>query len=167
VKAGPDAGDEVLLRPLLASDRAALRTATLANMNWSGDERFTDRDIDEKRELRHYVDLQPDRGDFGFVAERAGAVVGIVWLLFLPADDPGYGFIGEGVPELSVSVWPGCRGKGIGERLMRQALADARGRGIVRVSLSVEPRNPSLHLYRKLGFMPVKGASDGTHALAL
>jgi ribosomal protein S18 acetylase RimI-like enzyme len=136
-------------------------------MNWTGDERFTFRDIDEAPELRHYFDFRPERGDFGFVAEEVGAIVGIVWLLFLPADHPGYGFVAEGVPELSVGVWPGYRGRGVGERLMRQALAEARRRGLERVSLSVEPENPALHLYRKLGFVPVEGGADGTCILEL
>lgn len=166
--AEPETGaGEIVARPLRPTDAAALRTATLANMNWTGEERFTYRDIDTNPAFRHYFDFRPERGDFGVVAESDGLVVGIVWLLFLGGDDPGYGFVGEGVPELSVSVWPGYRGQGVGKLLMRRALAEARRRGLSRVSLSVEADNPSLHLYRQMGFQPAKDAADGTYAVEL
>ena len=78
---------EVTTRPWTAGDRELLRTATLANVNWSGEERFTARDVDQTSELRHYTDLRPERGDFGLVAERDGRAVGVVWALFLAGED--------------------------------------------------------------------------------
>jgi GNAT superfamily N-acetyltransferase len=153
---------EVRTRPLPAGDRELLRTATLANVNWSGEQRFTSRDVDETPELCHYTDLRPERGDFGFVAERGGRTVGVVWVLFLAGQDRGYGHVADDVPELSLSVWPGHRGQGIGGELLRRALAEARRRGTGRVSLSVEAGNPSVHLYRAVGFGPVPGAAEGT-----
>ena len=158
---------EVRTRPLPAGDRELLRTATLANVNWSGEQRFTSRDVDETPELCHYTDLRPERGDFGFVAERGGRTVGVVWVLFLAGQDRGYGHVADDVPELSLSVWPGHRGQGIGGELLRRALAEARRRGTGRVSLSVEAGNPSVHLYRSVGFSPVPGAADGTMAVDL
>ncbi len=89
-------------RPLTAGDRELLRTATLANVNWTGEQRFTSRDVDERPDLRHYTVFRPGRGDLGFVSERHGLVVGVVWALLLGAEDPGYGFVADGVPELSL-----------------------------------------------------------------
>ena len=160
-------GTEVTTRPLTAGDGELLRTATLANLNWTGEPRFTSRDVDETPELRHYCEFRPERGDLGFVAGTRGPVVGVVWALFLAADDPGYGFVADGVPELSLCVWPGHRGRGIGGGLLRRALEEARRRGLARVSLSVEAGNPSVHLYRSVGFSPVPGAADGTMAVDL
>ncbi|WNV77126.1 GNAT family N-acetyltransferase [Geodermatophilus sp. DSM 44513] len=158
---------ELTVRPLTEDDRELLRTATLANLDWAGTQRFTSRDVEETPAFRHYTDLRPERGDLGFVAERAGRTVGVVWLLFLGSDDPGYGFVADGVPELGLSVWPGHRGQGIGGHLLRRALAESRRRGLPRVSLSVEPANPAVHLYRAVGFTPVPGAADGTLAVDL
>jgi len=154
-------------RPLTVDDRELLRTATLENVNWSGERRFTHRDVDERPDLRHYALFRPDRGDLGFVAEVQGLVVGVTWALFLDSDDPGYGFVADGVPELSLSVWSGYRGQGVGGELLRLALAEARLRGIESVSLSVEAGNPSVHLYRSVGFAAVPGAAEGTMAVDL
>jgi ribosomal protein S18 acetylase RimI-like enzyme len=155
------------LRPLVEDDRDLIRTATLANMNWTGQERFTDRDLDTSPGLRHYCVLDPSRGDFGFVAERDGRSLGVVWLLFLDSRDPGYGFVADGVPELSVTVRSGHRGRGIGRSLVTRALDGAGARGLPRVGLSVETGNPALALYRSLGFEQVVGRPEGTLALDL
>ena len=153
-------------RPLTAADGELLRTATLANVNWSGEQRFTARDVDERADLRCYTVFRPGRGDLGFVAERAGRVV--AWSgRSSGAEDPGHGFVADGVPELGLCVWSGYRGEGIGGRLLRQALAEARRRGVRQVSLSVEAGNPSVRLYRAAGFTPVPGAAAGTMAVDL
>lgn len=89
-------------------------------------------------------------------------MVGLVWLLFLGADDPGYGFVADGVPELSVCVWLGHRGAGLGERLVESACAHASARGVRRISLSVEAGNPARRLYERLGFADVPGAAEET-----
>lgn len=158
---------DVAIRQLTASDSPILRIATLTNMNWTGEERFTYRDIDQTPDIRHYFEFRSARGDFGFVAERAGLTIGVVWALFLGGADKGYGFVEEGVPELSVCVWSGYRGQGVGGELMRGLLGEARGRGLERVSLSVEESNPSVHLYRVFGFKPLPDAGEGTFAVNL
>lgn len=171
------------LRPLAESDGDILRAATLMNVNWTGEERFMAADVDARPDFRHYVELRPARGDFGVVAESPGsephsssavqasaaevAVAGAAWLVFLGADDPGYGFVAAGVPELSITVWPDYRGHGIGRALLTAVLAEAAARGIAGVSLSVESGNPAVHLYRSVGFVPVPGAADGTYVVRL
>ena len=159
--------EETTTRPLTERDVPLLRTATLVNVNWRGEERFTYRDIDRSPDLRHYYAFRPERGDVGVVAERDGLPVGVVWLLFLGADDPGYGFVADGVPELSISVWSGYRGQGVGRGLLRAALVEARRRGVHRVSLSVEAGNPSVRLYQEAGFRPLADAAPGTMVLDL
>jgi ribosomal protein S18 acetylase RimI-like enzyme len=157
--------DAPVLRSLGASDRGLLRTATFLNMNWTGEQRFTYRDIDRARELRHYYGFCACRGDFGFVAESGGVTVGVVWLLFLDSGDPGFGFVDEGVPELGIAVWPGYRGRGIGRSLIAAALREAGARGLARVSLSVEQGNPALGLYRSVGFERAEGCPEDTWVL--
>ena len=144
-------------RFLTESDDPVLRVATLGNRNWA-EERFTMRDVVNRREFAHYARLVPARGDFGFAAEDTAALtVGVVWLLFLPAEDPGYGFVGAGVPELSLWVHPEKRGRGVGRGLLRRAKAAAHRRGIVAVSLSVEHANVARHLYEAEGFRTLSG----------
>ena len=157
----------LIMRPLTESDGSLLRTATLTNMNWTGPERFTYRDLDCAPDLRHYFEFRPERGDFGVVAEIDGLAVGVAWALFPGGDDPGYGFVADDVPELSICVWSGYRRHGVGRELMRRLLGEARRRGLPRVSLSVEAANPSVHLYRQFGFRPVPDAAEGTFAVDL
>lgn len=160
---------EIQLRRLVATDDVLLRAATHANMNWRGRERFSYRQIDTQSHFAQYTRLDPERGDFGFVAEVDGMPVGVVWCLFLDADHPGYGYIGDGVPELSLSVWSGYRGSGLGQRLLCSALDAARRQRIARISLSVETANAgAVRLYRRVGFRPSAEAIDeGTYVIEL
>ena len=144
-----------------------LTEATRLNLNWTGTDRFGDPDIVADPALAHYTRLRPERGDFGLVAEVSGRCIGVVWLLFLDSGDPGYGYVADGVPELSVCVWPGHQGVGIGGQLLDAALVAARERGIGRVSLSVEEGNPARRLYRVRGFVDAPGAVPGTMVVAL
>jgi GNAT superfamily N-acetyltransferase len=83
--------------------------------------------------------------------------VGAAWYRFLPAHDPGYGFVPE-LPELTVGVVPPWRGRGVGRLLVAGLLEEARASGLPGVSLSVEPDNvAALALYRSLGFEEVGG----------
>ena len=91
----------VILRPLFATETDLLERATLGNINWCG-QRFTMDDVRRTPEFAHYTRPDPLRGDFGIVAERDEEALGVVWALFLPADHPGFGFVDEATPELSL-----------------------------------------------------------------
>jgi GNAT superfamily N-acetyltransferase len=151
---------EILIRVADAEDRVALEDALLWACNWSPDREPLDRGGALTRpEIVHYVAGWPAPGDLGVVAEAEGPI-GAAWLRHLPADDPGYGFVVEGVPELSIGVHPDHRGQGIGRRLLRALLAAAGARGISRVSLSVERANRARELYLDVGFRVVGGNDD-------
>lgn len=147
---------EPVTRVLTQADEPLVRSATLENLNWA-EERFTMQDVLDRREFAHYTHLVLARGDFGFVAERSDRPVGVVWVLVLPAEDAGYGFVTGHIPELSLWVHADERGRGLGRRLLRLAQAEARRRGIAAVSLSVESGNVAKNLYRDEGFQPVHG----------
>jgi GNAT superfamily N-acetyltransferase len=147
---------KVITRPLEAEDQPLLAHATLGNLNWS-EERFTERDVKSRPEFGHYTQLVPARGDFGFLAECADEVVGVVWALFLPADDPGYGFLDESTPEMSLWVRDDSRGRGVGTLLLRQLQEETKTRRISRLSLSVEADNYAKRLYASEGFTQVAG----------
>ncbi len=76
-------------------------------------------------ELAHYVTGWPRPGDIGMVAED-GPPVGAAWLRLLPEQDPGYGFVDEQTPELSIGVVPTQRGRGIGSLLLEALIEAAR-----------------------------------------
>jgi GNAT superfamily N-acetyltransferase len=105
--------------------------------------------------LAHYIAGWPSEGDVGFVAEDEGPVGAAWWRLFSP-DDPGYGFVDKWTPELSVGVVHTARGRGVGTMLLEALIDEARLRGLRALSLSVEPENPAVALYKRLGFVTVE-----------
>jgi [ribosomal protein S18]-alanine N-acetyltransferase len=59
----------------------------------------------------------------------------------------------------NIAVLPEYRGRGLGERMMRELLARAHARGARRVTLEVRATNsPAQNLYEKLGFITGPGA---------
>lgn len=134
------------IRPLRADEQALLTQATLGNVNWAGT-RFALDDVRLTPALSHYV-----ASDEGLVAEDGGPV-GVVWLRFFPADAPGYGFVDESIPELSIWVDEGHRGRGVGGQLLTEIIDLARAQGMPGISLSVGAGNPARHLYARHGFM--------------
>jgi [ribosomal protein S18]-alanine N-acetyltransferase len=61
---------------------------------------------------------------------------------------------------LLVAVVPQCRGRGLGETLVRRAIADARARRAERLFLETRHNNPAIGLYRRIGFEPVGVRKD-------
>lgn len=61
---------------------------------------------------------------------------------------------------LLVAVMPEHRGRGLGERLVRLAIEDARSRCAERLFLETRHNNPAIGLYRKLGFQPIGVRKD-------
>jgi ribosomal protein S18 acetylase RimI-like enzyme len=82
--------------------------------------------------------------------------LGAAWFRLFSTDNPGYGFIDESIPEISIAVLGDCRGRGIGTALLTTLLEEAAGAGFQALCLSVPADNPALHLYKKLGFVQVK-----------
>ncbi len=56
---------------------------------------------------------------------------------------------------LLVAVVPDARGRGLGTRLVRRAIEDARARRANRLFLEARHNNPAIGLYRRLGFEPI------------
>jgi GNAT superfamily N-acetyltransferase len=153
--------DDVSFRVLRSTERALLTTATLGNLNWCC-ERFSRTDVSTRPEFSHYTVLDDRRGDFGRVAEVGGEAIGVVWAQYLPAEGPGYGFVAEDTPEVSLWVRADRRGRGLGRELLRRLQDEARARRVPRISLSVEAENYARRLYLAEGFVEVPGReADG------
>jgi ribosomal protein S18 acetylase RimI-like enzyme len=117
--------------------------------------------------VQRYVMNWGRPGDAAVIAlDDTGAAVGAAWYRLFKATAPGYGFVDEGTPELSIAVVPSRRGKGIGDELLSALLTQARRDGFTQVSLSVEPDNPALRLYERHGFEKVGESGDSATMVA-
>jgi ribosomal protein S18 acetylase RimI-like enzyme len=103
-----------------------------------------------------YVEGWGRAGDVGLIAELAGSPVGAAWWRFFTDENHGYGFIEPAIPELSVAVTEGMRGRGVGSALLDALIERARQAELPALSLSVEEDNPALRLYKRLGFSAVE-----------
>ena len=107
-----------------------------------------------------YVEGWGRRGDAGLIALEDGFRVGAAWYRLFRSGAPGYGFVDEQTPELTIAVVPSRRGRGFGDQLLSALLERARHDGFSAVSLSVERGNPAIRLYERFGFRPVREEDD-------
>jgi GNAT superfamily N-acetyltransferase len=105
--------------------------------------------------LERYVAGWGRPGDSALLAIDEFQPVGAAWYRLFEEEEPGYGFVDEGTPELTIAIVPSRRGRGLGEQLLTAHLEQARSEGYGGISLSVEPDNPALHLYEQHGFAKV------------
>jgi ribosomal protein S18 acetylase RimI-like enzyme len=153
----------MFLRLADAADSPLLLDALYEAFNWRGDELFTREQLLADPHIGHYVDGWQRDTDFGVVAMGDnGSPLGAAWCRFFDEADAGYGFVANGVPELTMAVFAQYRGQGIGTKLLDAILDVARERGYAAVSLSVEDDNGARRLYEQAGFVPVgrNGGSD-------
>lgn len=102
-------------------------------------------------------------GDVALVARHQAERVGAVAYRQFDAADPGYGFVDEATPELSLAVAPDQRGAGAGRALLTALLDHARAAGLPALSLSVSRANPrARRLYDALGFVPLHDVGGST-----
>jgi GNAT superfamily N-acetyltransferase len=106
-----------------------------------------------------YVQNWGRRGDAGVVAFEGPNVYGAAWYRLFTAGEPGFGFVDEETPELTIAVVPSHRGHGTGAELLEALLVRARGDGFPRVSLSAEAGQT--RFYERHGFHELR-REDGT-----
>ena len=151
-----DRAHEIAIRLLTVADTHCLWEMLYQAIHMPQGVEPPSREVVHSAELAHYVAGWGRADDMGYLAVDAeGLLVGATWLRLFPADDPGYGFVDDATPELSVAVVPDCRGQGIGTRLL-STLLDAAAERYDAVSLSVQADNPALRLYQRLGFEVVE-----------
>src|SRR2546430_16505110 len=78
---------------------------------------------------------------------------GAAWSRLYTEDEPGFGFVDEQTPELTIAVVPSRRGKGAGKELLEALLARAREDGYESVSLSAAKGQTAY--YEQFGFETV------------
>ena len=140
-----------MLRPVDQQDTRFLRDMLRHAYHW----RLGDPDLPAYR----YVKSWGRRGDAGVIASAGPNAYGAAWYRLFPASAPGFGFVDEDTPELTIAVVPSRRGGGLGGQLMTALLERARAQGHKAISLSAE--KGMTKLYERYGFRPVE-EKDGT-----
>jgi ribosomal protein S18 acetylase RimI-like enzyme len=152
----------VTLRPARGDDGPFLTRMLIEAAFWRpGSRAATVRDVPADPALAHYIAGWPRTGDLGVVAEEATQPVAAAWLRRFSAGDPGYGFVDEATPELTIGVLADHRGKGIGRQLLERLLLESRSAGLSQVSLSVEQDNHvARRLYARVGFRDLAASGN-------
>ena len=110
---------------------------------------------DSEVPITRYVDNFGRPGDEAVIALEAGHPIGAAWYRLFPANAPGWGFLGESCPELTIAVVPSRREHGVGHELLDALLERAKAAGHESICLSVEQDSPAVHFYERHGFVPV------------
>ena len=150
---------DIAIRPATTADADAI--ATIYNQGIEDRVATLETNLRTPDERRQWLAARSPRHPV-IVAEAGGQVVGWGSLnVFNPRKAYDY------VVDLSVYVERGCRGKGVGSRLLTRLIELARELGYHKLVLSAFPSNAGgMALYQKLGFRTVgiykeQGKLDG------
>ena len=105
--------------------------------------------------LSRYVDGWGRKGDTALIAIDEGHRLGAGRYRLFRAGAPGYGFIDEQTPELTIAVVPGRRGEGIGQELLHALVERAQADGYPARSASMERSHPEVHIFEREDFETV------------
>jgi ribosomal protein S18 acetylase RimI-like enzyme len=111
--------------------------------------------------LTRYVENWGRQGDVAVIATETGHRVGAAWFRQFKAAEPGYGFVDEQTPELTIAIVPSRRRHGVGQELLDGLLEKARAEGHASISLSVEADSPAVAFYERHGFEAVRESEGG------
>jgi GNAT superfamily N-acetyltransferase len=163
----PPAAAEVRSRDQLGRVDRSIQTGPPAKpVRPDGRHRKRRRRLAEPR-LGRYLAGWGRAGDAGVLAlDERDQPIGAAWYRLFAHDQPGYGFLAESIPELSIAVRPSFRGRGVGTALLNALVRLARDEGHAALSLSVEPDNPARKLYERVGFRKV-GSKGGSWTMRL
>jgi len=156
------------LRLTTSADRDLLEGLLVEAFNWNGQTRVTRDQIRTDARYTHHLAGWQRTTDLGVLAEaESGPPMGAAWARVVTAEEAGYGFIADDVPELGMAVLAPYRGHGLGSQLLDACLAALRDAGHTAVSLSVEDGNSvARRLYDTRNFRPV-GRVGGSDTLLL
>ena len=145
------------------ADPAFLAEMLYEAVNWRDDGAEERPPLDEMLDdpsCARYVEDWGRMGDGAIVAlDRLDEPVGAAWYR-CSAEEPGYGFVAADVPELSIAVYPECRGQHVGSLLLGTLVSRARADGYRAISLSVAVENPARRPVRAARFRGVAENGD-------
>ncbi|REB11582.1 GNAT family N-acetyltransferase [Sporosarcina sp. BI001-red] len=109
-----------------------------------GQEPFPISILDEPS-VSKFIDGWGERcGDIGLIAEIDDQSIGAIWLRLF-----------EETPEIGIAICKEFRGNGVGNALMHALETEAKDNGYRNLFLSVDPRNPAVRLYERVGYVQV------------
>jgi ribosomal protein S18 acetylase RimI-like enzyme len=113
--------------------------------------------IINKPELARYIKNWKIFDDLGFLAvdEKNHKSIGAAWIRLMTKTEPGYGYVDDKTPELTLAILPEYRNLGIGSMLLALLLEEADSK-YKAVSLSVTRGNPAVKIYYRAGFKTIK-----------
>ena len=144
-----------MLRPVDKQDERFLRDMLRHAYHW----RLAQ---DPELPVYRYVKNWGRRGDAGVIAFEGRNPYGAAWYRLFRASEPGFAFVDEETPELTIAVVPSRRGKGAGRELLEALLDRARASGYRAVSLSTDARQ--VQWYEGFGFQTV---AESPHAVTM
>jgi len=146
-----------VLRPVGIHDIRFLRDMLRHAYHWRLAE-------DAERPVYRYVQNWGRPGDAGVIALDGPHAYGAAWYRLFSEREPGFGFVDEKTPELTIAVVPSRRGKGAGKELIEALLAHARDDGHSTISLS--SAREQVPYYERLGFRTVSESEQAVTMLA-
>jgi [ribosomal protein S18]-alanine N-acetyltransferase len=151
-----------LTRPLTAADVEHVRWALYEALAWNPARKLPPPGwtLEHPEAKRYHREWGRD-GDLGVVALRDEEVVGVAYCRLFTDDDHGHGYLDDATPEVAVAVREDERGRGLGARLLTELATLAAENGVRQLSLSVDPANPALRLYERLGYREWSRDEDG------
>ncbi len=135
-----------MLRPVELRDVRFLRDMLRHAYYWRLDE-------DRERPVYRYVQNWGRPGDAGVIALAGAHPAGAAWYRLFSERAPGFGFVDERTPEVTLAVVPSRRGHGVGHEMLTALLDRARADGYAAVSLSAA--HGQTGFYEQFGFEPV------------
>ena len=105
--------------------------------------------------IGRYVDGWGRPGDTALLAIEGGHRIGAGWFRLFREAAPGYGFVDDATPELTIVVVPSRQGQGIGQLLLAGLIERAQADAYRGLSVSVEKSHPEIAAYEAAGFEPV------------
>lgn len=156
------------IEPLLKSHKDFVKEITYQAIYVSAGQPIPNRDILNDASIRKYYEHWGRKGDYGLLLTHhpSERPVGGAFVRYYSEDKAGYGFVSEKIPELNLALLPDHRGNGQGSKLLQTLLTKLKEAGHHGVSLSVDPQNPVIRLYKRLGFKVIKQEQNPTMLLS-
>jgi GNAT superfamily N-acetyltransferase len=136
-----------VLRPVELRDVRFLRDMLRHAYYWRIEE-------DRERPVYRYVQNWGRPGDAGVLALDGPHPAGAAWYRLFTERQPGFGFVDERTPELTLAVVPSRRGHGTGKEMLTALLDRARADRYDAISLSAAKEQTPY--YARFGFEPVR-----------
>jgi GNAT superfamily N-acetyltransferase len=105
--------------------------------------------------IGRYIDGWGRAGDTALIAMEGGHRIGAGWFRLFREAVPGFGFVDEQTPELTIVVVPSRQGQGIGQLLLQGLIERAQADAFRAVSVSVERGHPEVAAFEGAGFEQV------------